>query len=49
MTTVHGGVPENKVFGDLFEDVTLKAYKKPFTRNIEEGTKIANHKGEVQK
>ena len=47
MTTVHGGVYENNYFGDFFEIVTIKAYKKPFTRNVEEGTYIANHEGEV--
>ena len=42
---VSGGVPKNKSLGDLFEIKVLKAYKKPFTRNVEEGTYIANHEG----
>ena len=47
LLTMHGGVPENKSFGEMFEIIILKAYKKPFTRNAEEGTFIANHKGEI--
>ena len=34
-------------FGDLFEIKIIKAYKKPFTRNVEEGTFTANHDGEI--
>ena len=45
MASHHGGVPNNKGIGDLFEIKVLKAYKKPFTRNVEEGTFIANHNG----
>ena len=47
LLTMHGGVPENKSFGEMFEIIMIKAYKKPFTRNAEEGTFIANHKGEI--
>ena len=32
---------------DLFEIEIIKAYKKPFIRNVEEGTFIANHNGEI--
>ena len=34
-------------FSDYFDIVILKAYKKPFTKCVEEGTYIASHKGEV--
>ena len=44
---IEGGVPGNKEFGDLFEIEIIKAYKQPFTRNIEDGTFIANHDGEI--
>ena len=47
MSNKHGGVPENNEFGDLFEIKIIKAYKKPFTRHVEEGTFIANHEGEI--
>ena len=33
--------------GDLFNIEILKAYKKPITRNAEEGTYIANYDGEL--
>ena len=36
-----------KEFEDYFEVQILKAYKKPFTRLIEEGTFITSHKGEL--
>ena len=44
---IEGGVPGNKEFWDLFEIEIIKAYKQPFTRNIEDGTFIANHDGEI--
>ena len=44
LVTSHGGVPANKTFGEMFQIETLKAYKKPFTRNAEEGT---THNGEI--
>ena len=47
METTHGGIQPNQTFGDLFDIKVLKAYKKPFTRNAEEGTYIANHNGEL--
>ena len=34
MASHHGGVPKNNRLGDLFEIKVLKAYKKPFTRNV---------------
>ena len=43
----HGGKAENKTFADYFEVRILKAYKKPFTMCVEEGTYIANHGGEL--
>ena len=38
--------PEKK-FSDYFEVEILKAYKKPFTRLVEEGTYISSHGGEL--
>ena len=38
--------PEKK-FSDYFEVEILKAYKKPFTRLVEEGTYISSHRGEL--
>ena len=43
----HGGRSENKSFSDYFTIQILKAYKKPFTKCVEEGTLIANHEGEL--
>ena len=43
----HGGKDEDKEFDDYFEVKILKAYKKPFTMCVEEGTYIANHRGEL--
>ena len=43
----HGGRSQNLAFSDYFDIVIIKAYKKPFTKCVEEGTYIANHKGEV--
>ena len=43
----HGGKAENKTFADYFEVRILKAYKKPFTMCVEEGTYITSHKGEL--
>ena len=43
----HGGKAENKTFSDYFEVRILKAYKKPFTMCVEEGTYITSHKGEL--
>ena len=47
MQSKHGGIHPNQNFGDLFDIKILKAYKKPFTRNAEEDTYIANHNGEL--
>ena len=43
----HGGRSEEKPFSDYFDIEILKAYKKPFTKYVEEHTNIASHKGEV--
>ena len=43
----HGGKSDNKTFSDYFEIKILKAYQKPFTMLVEEGTYISNHKGEL--
>ena len=43
----HGGMSDGKKFSDYFEIQILKAYKKPFTMLVEEGTFISNHKGEL--
>ena len=43
----HGGISDGKTFSDYFEIQILKAYKKPFTRLVEEGTYISSHKGEL--
>ena len=37
----------DKNFEDYFDFRILKAYKKPFTMCVEEGTYIASHKGEL--
>ena len=46
---MHRGVHVKKEFMDLFEikKKIVKFYKKPFIRNVEEGTFIANHNGEI--
>ena len=43
----HGGKSDDKAFSDYFEIKILKAYKKPFTMLVEEGTYISSHKGEL--
>ena len=43
----HGGKDADKNFSDYFEVQILKAFKKPFTRLVEEGTLISNHEGEL--
>ena len=43
----HGGKSDDRNFSDYFEIQILKAYKKPFTMLVEEGTYISNHKGEL--
>ena len=47
LENTHGGKAENKTFADYFEVRILKAYKKPFTMCVEEGTYISSHKGEL--
>ena len=43
----HQGRTSNKSFSDYFKIEILKAYRKPFTKCVEEGTYIANHQGEI--
>ena len=45
--TAHGGKDPEKKISDYFEVEILKAYKKPFTRLVEEGTFISSHQGEL--
>ena len=45
----HGGKADDKNFSDYFEFTILKAYRKPLTRLVEEGTFISSHKGELLK
>ena len=47
MVNSHGGKSDDKNFSDYFEIQILKAYKKPFTRLVEEGTYITSHRGEL--
>ena len=47
LENTHGGKAESKTFADYFEVRILKAYKKPFTMCVEEGTYITSHKGEL--
>ena len=47
LVSVHEGKEVGKTFGDYFEIKILKAYKKPFTMCVEEGTYISSHKGEL--
>jgi hypothetical protein len=43
----HGGLQEGEKFEEYFEILIVKAYQKPLTRNIEEGTFIVNYEGEI--
>jgi hypothetical protein len=43
----HGGLKVGEKFEDYFEITIVKAYRKPLTRNIEEGTFIINYHGEI--
>ena len=43
----HGGKTGIKSFSDYFSIKVLKAYQKAFTKCVEEGTYMANHKGEL--
>ena len=47
LVTAHDGKDPEKKFSDYFEVEILKAYKKPFTRLVEEGTYISSHQGEL--
>ena len=41
------GKSDENPFNDYFEIKILKAYQKPFTMLVEEGTFISSHKGEL--
>ena len=43
----NGGRDKAKHLSDFFDITILKAYRKPFTKCVEEGTYIANHNGEL--
>ena len=47
LLSTHGGKSDELNFSDYFEIQILKAYIKPFTRLVEEGTYITSHKGEL--
>ena len=47
LVTAHGERDPEKTFSDYYEVEILKAYKKPFTRLVEEGTYISSHRGEL--
>ena len=47
LLNTHGGKDGEKEFSEYFEVQILKAYQKPFTRLVEEGTYITSHKGEL--
>ena len=47
LVTAHGDRDPEKNFSDYYEVDILKAYKKPFTRLVEEGTFISSHRGEL--
>ena len=47
LVNTHGGKSDELNFSDYFEITIMKAYKKPFTRLVEEGTYITSHKGEL--
>ena len=43
----HGGRAQGKIFPDYFDITILKAYKKPFTKCVEEGSYISSHQGQL--
>ena len=47
LVNTHEGKADDKNFSDYFEIEIMKAYRKPFTRLVEEGTYISSHKGEL--
>ena len=47
LVNTHEGREQSKTFQDYFAIRILKAYKKAFTKCVEEGTLIANHAGEI--
>ena len=47
LVSAHDGKEDGKSFADYFEFKISKAYMKPFTMCVEEGTFISSHKGEL--
>ena len=47
LENTHGGLKDGEVFSDYFEVQIVKAYNKPMTRVIEEGTFIVNFDAEL--
>ena len=47
LETSHGGRYKAQKFSDYFGITILKAYRKPFTKCVEEGTFISYHNGEL--
>ena len=47
LVNTEGGKDKNLTFSDYFSIDILKAYKKPFTKCVEEGILIANHQGDL--
>ena len=47
LASAHDGKEDGKSFADYFEFKISKAYMKPFTMCVEEGTFISSHKGEL--
>ena len=43
----HGGLKKGEHFENCFDILIIKSYKKPMTRNIEEGTFLINYQGEI--
>ena len=47
LANTHGGRDQAKNFEDYYEIKILKAFKKAFTKCVDEGTLIASHGGEI--
>ena len=47
LENTHGGLKDGEVFNDYFEVLIVKAYTKPITRVVEEGTFIVNFEAEL--
>ena len=43
----HEGIALGKTFAAYFQIEVLKAYRKPYTRDVEEGTYICSHEGDI--